>query len=249
MAARYTPKEWSKAGFGKRQQTGAQAAAQRAAAQAKHRVVTAAMAAAAAVNVPRGVNPAQRGLQLGQGEFKSVDTTYSMDLNTGTSVQLLNGIARGDEIFERNGREVIMKSIQINLQLFATVVTGVGQTARVVVVYDRQTNAAACTAVQVLQAATVIAPRNLENRRRFKILMDRTYLLPSRITATVAGTEFVVDKFYRRLRHPITFNAGDAGTVADITTGSIYMIAIGDQNAGVSDGALNAVCRIRYQDL
>jgi len=249
MAARYTPKEWSKQGFGKRQPSGAQAAAQRAAAQAKHRVVTAAMAAAAAANVPRGVNPAQRGLQLGQGEFKSVDVTNSVDCNTGTAVLLLNGIARGDEIFERNGREVIMKSIQVALRAAGTAATGIGQSCRVLFVYDRQTNAAALTAAQVLTAADTLAPRNLENRRRFKILYDRLFDLPSRITATVSGPEKVHDKFYRRLRHPITFNSGDAGTVADITTGSLYAVVIGDVVAGDTDASVTLYSRIRYQDL
>ena len=30
-------------------------------------------------------------------------------------IKLLNGIARGDDINERNGRQVIMKSVQINM--------------------------------------------------------------------------------------------------------------------------------------
>lgn len=252
MAARYTPKEYSKTGFGQRNvQTAAYYKKQREAAQAMQRrfpVAAAAAAAAAAVARPQ-INRAVRGLQLGQGEFKSVDVTASLDSNTATSVALLNGIARGDEINERNGREVIMKSVQLNLQIFATAVTGVGSVCRVLLVYDRQTNAAALTAALVLQAATTLAGRSLENRRRFKIMMDRTYAVPSRIAATVSGPEFIVDKFYRRLRHPITFNAGDAGTVADITTGSLYLICIGTEAAGATDGAINLFSRVRYQDL
>jgi len=55
-------------------------------------------------------------------------------------------------------------------------------------------------------------------------------------------------KFYRRLAHPVTFNSGDAGTVADITTGSLYLIYIGSIAAGATAGSIVGHCRIRYSD-
>jgi len=192
----------------------------------------------------RVANVAMRGMQLDQGEFKSVDGTYSPGANTATAVQLLNGIARGDEINERTGREVVLRSIEIKGYCQSTLETGLDQEHRVMLVYDRQTNGAALTAAQVLAAVSVNSPRNLENRRRFKIMFDRTFYIAA---ATKQGCRRTF-KFYRHLRHPVEFNAGDAGTVADITTGSLYFIVIGSQANDGTDGVVVYTSRVRYQD-
>jgi len=181
---------------------------------------------------------------LNQGEFKSVDVTADLACDTSAQVRLLNGIARGDEINERVGREVTLRSIQFNYTPHVTSVTGGDQQHRVLLVYDRQTNATALTAAQVLLTADTIAPRNLENRKRFKILFDRTVAL----NASGEPGSSVTRRFYRKLRHPVSFNAGDAGTVADIVTGSLYLIVIGTTAPGVAAGAVFFAARIRYTD-
>jgi len=191
-----------------------------------------------------GPNVAQRGLVLGQGEFKSVDVSGDLTCDTSAQARLLNGIARGDEINERVGREVTLRSIQFNFTPHVTVGTGVDQQQRVLLVYDRQTNATALTAAQVLLTVDTVAPRNLENRKRFKILFDRTYAL----NASGEPGAQVTRRFYRKLRHPVSFNAGDAGTVADIVTGSLYIIVIGTNVPGVGAGAVFYAARIRYTD-
>ena len=185
-----------------------------------------------------------RSVAMDSGELKSVDTTGNPVIDTTGAVTLLNGIARGDEINERNGREVLMKSIQLNMSPMVTSGTGVDQVGRALVVYDRQTNAAAPAITDILVANNYLDNRNLDNRKRFKILMDRRWAL----NATGEPGAIVVDTFYRRLRHPVTFNSGDAGTVADITTGSLYLITIGTKVAGATAGAIPFRCRIRYQD-
>lgn len=184
------------------------------------------------------------GLALSTGEFKSVDTVVSQAIDQTGAVTLVNGIARGDEINERTGRELTMRSIQFNARAYATAGTGADQVGRVLIVYDRQTNAAALTGAQVLASFDTNSPRNLENRRRFKILKD--WRFP--INATGESGSHRVLQFYRRLRHPVTFNSGDAGTVADITTGSIYVLSVGTNAAGATAGSLVGTCRIRYQD-
>jgi len=191
-----------------------------------------------------GPNIAQRGLILNQGEFKAVDVTATVATDTASSVTLLDGIARGDEINERIGREVTLRSIQVTGTAYVAPAAGIDQNHRVLIVYDRQTNAAALTAAQVLAAVTCYAPRNLENRKRFKILFDRTWHL----NATAEPNSQHIFKFYRRLAHPVTFNAGDAGTVADIVTGSLYMVTVGSVAAGATAGSVLVSSRIRYTD-
>ena len=191
-----------------------------------------------------GPNAAIRGFDLNPGEFKSVDTVVSQAIDQTGAVTLVNGVARGDEINERTGRVLTMRSIQFNARAYATSGTGTDQVGRVLIVYDRQTNAAALTGAQVLASFDTNSPRNLENRRRFKILKD--WRFP--INATGESGSNRVLQFYRRLRHPVMFNSGDAGTVADITSGSIYVLTIGTNVAGATAGNLVGTCRIRYQD-
>lgn len=214
---------------------------------AKRRARNAARYAAArstAVAVARGMNAASRGLQLGKSEFKSVDTQGTTATDANTSVTLLNGMTSGSGINQHVGREIMMKSVEFRYMTYATPVTGVDQYHRVILVYDRQTNGAAPAATDVLVSATAISPRNLENRHRFKILYDRTIEVNN--VGEPGSTK--ARKFYRRLAHPVTFNAGVAGTVADITTGSLYMITIGTEAAGATAGSTSVYCRVRYQD-
>lgn len=190
------------------------------------------------------MNVATRGLQLAPGEFKCVDTSVSTDVNTTTSPILLNGIARGDALDERIGRQVLMRSIQFNLRFQVTVGTGIAQFCRCTIVYDKQTNAAALTNTNVFVENTVNAPRLLENRKRFRILYDETFFLSEDATT---GCGHVL-KGYQRVNLPVEFNSGDAGTVADITTGSLYLVLTGTTAAGDTDTLIRGYVRVRYTD-
>jgi len=184
------------------------------------------------------------GLSLDQGEFKSVDVAGAYTANTTGAIQLLNGIARGDDINERIGRQVILKSIEMHVVNYVTPTTGIDQTQRILVVYDSQTNATALTILQVLNFVTTISLKNLENRKRFSILLDKLINL----NASGESGSKVCWKWYKKLNHETTFNNGDAATVADITTGSLYLISIGSEAAGATAGGTEMQCRIRYTD-
>lgn len=183
------------------------------------------------------------------GEFKSVDVNGQINSDLTGGVGLLNGIAPGSGLDQRIGRQVTLKSIQIRFQVNVTSGTGVDQVSRVLVVYDRQSNAAAPTTANIISAAgtgyDVLRPKNLDNRKRFKILMDRTFYL----NASGESNSGVCFNFYRRLRHPMEFNAGVAGTIADIVSGSIYVVCVGNQAVGATAGQMTYFSRVRYVDV
>jgi len=186
-----------------------------------------------------------RGLPGTGVEFKSVDVAANVDAHSVATLTLLNGIARGADIDERDGREVVMRSIQLSYTAQVTSGTGTAQRVRVMVVYDRQTNGAAPTSAQIMSVdSDVHAPRNLEYRKRFTILHDRVYVLNAHNES--GGEQFC--RFYRKLNHPITFNSGNAGTVADIATGSLYLVCCGTQDSGESDGVVIFNSRVRYTE-
>lgn len=79
--------------------------------------------------------------------LKSRTPTYELkvkDVNAGTAVidstgeiDLLNGIARGDDISERVGRAVTMRSLQIRAYALPTATTGTPQDGRMILFYDK----------------------------------------------------------------------------------------------------------------
>lgn len=192
---------------------------------------------------------APSSLSFAKTELKYVDKAVDLvSLNSTGDLVLVNGIAAGSGASEHVGREVTMRSVQINLRAQATAATGVAQIVRFLLVYDRQPNGAAPAITDILTSTTVTAPRNLDNRKRFKILWDEVCPLADRITATESGVQHVYLRFYRRLRHPIEFNATTSATVTAITTGSMYFVGIGTEASGNTDADCVGTCRIRYAD-
>lgn len=177
-------------------------------------------------------------------EFKAVDTSLNIACDTTGAVALLNGIARGDDINERIGRKVVLRSIEMRVESVSTNTTGLDQNHRVLVVFDRQANATALTPADVLTAVDINSPRNLTNRSRFKIIYDNLHHLNA---SGESGSHKVID-WYKRVWFPVTFNSGDAGTIADIQTGSLYLVVVGNQAPGGTAGAVGGKVRVRYTD-
>jgi len=184
-----------------------------------------------------------------RGELKQVDTTVSTGtsvLNATGGIQLLNGIARGDDINQRNGRQVTISALHLRLQASVTVSTGVDQVARVLVVMDQQPNGAALTIANVLDnsASYVYAQYNRDYRMRFRVLRDMTFQLNA---AAESGSQRFINA-----RIPVnavmTFNNGNAGTIADIATNSVYLITVGSENAGATAGSCSGTVRCFFTD-
>ena len=178
-------------------------------------------------------------------EFKAVDNAnFSSNADTGGGITLLNGIGRGDDMHERMGREVVLRSLQLHGSAAVTSGTGVDQTQRVLIVYDRQCNAATPAITDVLVSANVRAMRNLNNRKRFKILVDERIALNA---SGEPGSHKAFD-YYKRFYLPVTFNSGDAGTVADIVTGGLFAMVLGDMAPGATAGTVTMTSRVRFTD-
>lgn len=178
-------------------------------------------------------------------ELKADDTTVSANFNTTGEVTLINGIARGDALNERIDRKIFLKSVYIHGYVFPTDTTGVAQAVRYLIVYDKQTNAATPAVTDILTSATPYAHLNLSNALRFKVLADETIGLSD---ATGTSTDYKPIKCYRKINLPQHFNNGDAGTVADITTGALFLVCVGSEAAGVTDAEGAMGCRVRYID-
>lgn len=203
------------------------------------------------------------GRAAAAGEKKVIDinrATYSIE-ETGTTLTLLNGCVAGSQNFNRIGRKIQPTSIQIRGFLVNADDTIFPTFVRMVVVFDRQANGAAPTWANIMTSqniagttsSTYLDMVNLDNRDRFVILRDRIFGVgPVNNTATqsyASGDNPVLVSEYIRLPGLETvYNAGTAGTIGDITSGSIYVFWIASQ-ANASGATLQASYRLRFKDL
>lgn len=183
-----------------------------------------------------------------QAEWKYLDTTVSVAVNTTGTYTLLNGLVPGAGASQRVGMKVAIRSLELRFVGSCDLVGGLAQTNRFIILRDGQANGAAPAALtDFLNTGTYLGVRALINRRRFKILRDRAYEL----TPVAGDYSRKTFHIYMKFSRPIIteYNAGVAGTIADIATNSLYLITLGSEALGNSDGALNGQARIRFTDL
>lgn len=174
--------------------------------------------------------------------------TVNNNMDTTGVLLLLNGLQPGSSASQRIGMKVAIRSLEMKLIGFANNGTGVDQEHRWLVLLDRQANGAAPAALtDFLAAGNTKGLRNLANRRRFKIIRDKRYYL------NASGEPGSAREFnlYMKFRRPlmVEYNAGVAGTVADIVSNALYLVLIGQFSPGATAGMIQGYARIRYTDM
>lgn len=177
-------------------------------------------------------------------ELKALDTTVNLAASSAGALILLNGLVKGDNLDQRQGRKVFASQISIRLSCNSTTGTGVNQIHRVFIVADRQSNGTAPVITDVLTSITVFGLPNLDNRLRFRILWDKTYVL----SKGDDPNSFVYESLFLPLSFNVIFNSGNAGTIADLATNSLYLMVIGSEAAGVTAGTCLARARYTFAD-
>ncbi len=206
---------------------------------------------------------ASRGFSMSGGsilsnvEKKFFDNSISaatfMPVATSTwAFSLLNGIIQGTDATQRVGRMIKYHSITVRFSASAVATTaGLPDKYRVVIVYDRQNNAAVSlpTPTDVFTDNAVQALNNLDNRARFVILLDKYFFLGPASTAN-GGVPTVVDKVWhlKNVKDLSTVYNGSGATIGTIVTGSLFMGVCG--HGGLLTAAPSGVVkvRLRYSD-
>jgi len=180
-------------------------------------------------------------------ETKFIDNAFTLSPGANTtlfsSARLLNGCIQGTEATNRIGRKIVMSSLYLKGTFnLATTSTG-GGTARIIVVYDKQANGTTPAITDVLLSDDVLAPNNLSNRDRFTKICDfETDVI------SVNGINSVSVETYRRLNLETMYNTGNAGTIGDITSGSLHMFVA--QSGFILTAAPNGrwTARVKFSD-
>lgn len=200
--------------------------------------------------IPTALLRAGGRMPANAGELKNIDTIttsavlFPLATTTGVVSACLNGCAQGTTAVTRVGRRITIKSIYVRGVVIKAATTTGENIMRLMIVYDKQANATAPTGAAVLVPDAVHGVNLLDNSRRFVTLMDKVFSC-----STVGGANQDDHfEFYKKVNLPVEYNAGSAGTVGDIQSGSLHMIAWNAAGFLVAAPAGSITVRVRYSD-
>lgn len=185
-------------------------------------------------------------------ELKTVDTSPAdYGCNSTGSITLLNGVATGTDFTDRIGRKIIMKSVSIQGYLYPEDSNVTENLARIMLVYDSQSNQAAPAMTDILKTSTALSQLNLNNRERFRVLYDSFNAMAGQnyVTATLtyAGSPTTaLVKQYIKLNHDVIYS-GTTAAAASIQTGGLYLVTVGIGAVGTGQ-LYGASARVRFID-
>lgn len=196
---------------------------------------------------------------------QSVVTEYDWVPETGPLPILLNGIGQGDDLNQRTGRSVNLKSIQLRLHIRGNPsnienVDQAGDLVRAAIIWDTQNNSllpASYTDIFSPIAATTLPTTDsfpvVTTKSRYKILKE--WFIP--VGPLVSGTGYVWGQsmnhhreIYLDLGNKRTLFSGTGTTIGSIQTGALYFYIFSGSITPSSDPwityRMNA--RLRYYD-
>jgi len=193
-------------------------------------------------------------------ELKVLDTYMDSGVQRfttgGSALVLLNGINQGDDITNRVGRQVTVKSVSVRGIIQPLDANTNTCFCRMMLVWDNSPNSPASIALvtDVLAAGGNAAGLafggiNLNNRARFTILRDLMVPVGSvdGSTGFASGeTNYIVNEFIPINRGPTTYS-GTTSAIGSISTGALYAVFIGNQS-GDTEGLFLGQARIRFTD-
>lgn len=177
------------------------------------------------------------------GVASATSIPLSNDWTTPGATFLLNGLVPGSLATQRIGRKVNMKSLYIRATVQLATTSVRGGNIRMIVFYDKQANGTAPAVTDLLVEDSFYSPNNLSNRDRFVVLADQVF--------DPIGTQADYQKscvVYKKINLETMFNAGTAGTIADITSGSIYIMFAQSGTIATGNPTASWYSRIRYTD-
>jgi len=178
-------------------------------------------------------------------ELKYLDDTLALlqaGVATFQSPLCINSMPAGATAVTRIGQKIHMKSILLRYTL--TLEGAGGSPCRIMVVYDKQTNAVAPGVADILLANDFNSPNNLTNRDRFVTIFDHiTEPVSDQNNWSVSGTLF------KTFDLETIFNVGTGtGVVADIKSGSLLVMAAQNGEIITTAPVLAFRTRIRFTD-
>lgn len=199
-----------------------------------------------------------------------------LNINTTPTFQALNLVQQGPGVTQRIGNKITLSSMRLRFYINSTgVALSDVSIARVMLIYDRQpSNAVGYPAINdVLNvynqsnaltnptgAALLNVGINPNNFERFKVLLDMRFAqpqfrpaaataIPDTPTCMPNDVPFVIDKYIKLNNLETNFNNSAAPMKIDyVTTGSLFLLTIGDNAAGGEPWYYPGTARLRFHD-
>lgn len=178
-------------------------------------------------------------------EQKYFDYAFTDNASNAYVNQNFTLIPQGVGPHERVGYKCCWKSILFRMRLVLTqredqvlAIAGVGNTVRVIVYMDKQTNGAPALASDILEtSSSVRSPMRLENSHRFRVLKDWIVDMPRQTLQTGTTSDYSTSEvikslqFYKKLNIPQQYDgvSGAIATVRDYSIGVCIVPISGEQ--------------------
>ncbi len=175
--------------------------------------------------------------RLGMGrelKFHDVDLDDTTVEATGAVTNSINLIAQGVTETTRIGRKCTIRSIGWRFRWSISGTTDENSTSdigRVIMYVDKQANGATAAVTDILKSADFQSFNNLNNKGRFRVLIDRTYslVIPSGGTSAAGVDQFgemvLAGTFFKKVNIPIEFSS-TAGAITEIRSNNIGVLLI-----------------------
>lgn len=181
-------------------------------------------------------------------EYKVQDTSTALqNVSTVPTLQLFNGLLRGDDFNQRNGRSVKWTSIYQRITVQAPSTATLPHFCRYMLFWVKDPSATAPTSLQIFGAATpssINVMLNLNVRKDFIILYDEIM----QVNPVNGGPSNAFRNIYKKCNMHTIFNAGNAGSIADIESGALYALWFSDTNTAGEQPQITLQSRCRYID-
>lgn len=157
------------------------------------------------------------------------------------------GIANGTGESQRIGRQVTGTRLNIN-GVFTLPSSAAGSTdvIRMMVVQDKQANGADFTSAELLQVSNnFLSYRNLENSKRFRVFVDKRFVLDSRMQLAAATTGPITKYFSESIKlNDMVFEySGTDGLITELKSNNLGVFFITEKGLIVTD----MYSRLRYR--
>lgn len=184
-----------------------------------------------------------KGIVSKTEELKYIDLVIGPTTITSTaSFSLMSAITQGVLVSNRIGNEIKLRKIELRYHIYGSSAGDFTNLVRVMIVMDRQANAAIFGINDLLAfGGDTLSPYNEDNTKRFKMIQDRTHALEN-----VAGVAQIYRHKVIRLKGKVFFT-GAGNTIANIKTNSIYVVLLSDSVVATHPN-FEGIFRLWYSD-
>lgn len=174
-------------------------------------------------------------------EKKFNDSSSTADSTTTASLVNLNTMAAGDTALLRDGNKILSKSVQIRATI-RNESTTISTTNRIMVIHDKNSNGVQPTAAQIFEGTpSVSAMKSISNASRFTTLLDKTFVNNSN-----GSFNYTYINEYVKVPLKCQLASFADGTSVVPVSGSLTLLYIGSEAAGVADTDVILAARCRF---